>query len=124
MLTAGLCWTPTDHVTPVALVLAVSEGLPAKRQGLESDGLVPGKESLGQARKVGTDCILQSPSAHTHFRGPSSSPETIPFEVGTMCDGSYLLVPLRLRALSLRRLPHLHLVPITFPLSKDTYSSA
>lgn len=64
--------------------MAASEGLPAKRQGLGSDGLVPGKESLGQARKVG---ILphQSPSAHTHFLGPSSSPETIPLEVGTMC---------------------------------------
>lgn len=95
MLTAGLCWTPTDHITPVAPVLAASGVLPAKRQGLGSDGLEPGKESLGclhfrelgQASEVGTDCIFphHSPTAHTHFLAPSSSPETIRFETGTMC---------------------------------------
>lgn len=46
MLRAGLCWTPTDHITPVDPVLAASKGLPAKREGAGTDGLEPGKESL------------------------------------------------------------------------------
>lgn len=90
-----VCWTPTDHITPVAPVLAAPEGLPAKTQEPGSDGLEPGRKSLGclhfrelaQASEVGTDCIFphRSPADHTHFLAPSSSPETVPFEAGTMC---------------------------------------
>lgn len=58
---------------------------------------MPGKESLdrlaafqrswARASEVGTDCILpcQGPTSLTYFLGPSSSPEIISFEDGTMC---------------------------------------
>lgn len=64
MLRPGLCWTAPDHVRPVAPVLAASEGLPDKKEGLGSDGLKPGKQNLdrlgilqgswARAIKVGT----------------------------------------------------------------------
>lgn len=96
MLTAGLCWAPTDHITPVAPVLAASEGLRAKRQGLGSDGLEAGEESLGWLRFRGvgpgpvewglTASSLPGVPLPTHTSwDPSSSPETIPFEAGIVC---------------------------------------
>ena len=54
MLRAGLCWTPADHIIPVTPVLDATKGLPAKREGVRTDGL--------ECRKAG------------HFRGAGPGP--------------------------------------------------
>ena len=81
MLRAGLCWTPTDHITPVAPVLAATKGLPPKRAGAGTNGLESGKESLDRlaalqgswtrASEVRISCILprRGPTAYTHLLG-------------------------------------------------------
>ena len=54
MLRAGLCWTPADHIISVTPVLDATKGLPAKREGVRTDGL--------ECRKAG------------HFRGAGPGP--------------------------------------------------
>lgn len=96
MLRAGLCWTPADPILPVGPVLAASEGLLARTEGLRSDQLEPGKESLtgwlhfrgigpGPAKLGLAASLLVRVPLPTHTSWAPISSETIPFEDGTMC---------------------------------------
>lgn len=66
-----------DHIMPIALVWAASEGLPAKRHGLRSNGLEPGKESLDRL------AAFQGSWARASEVGTASSPATVPLHTHT-----------------------------------------
>lgn len=95
MLRAGLCWTPTAPVTPVAPLSVAVKGLPAKT-GVGSYGLESGMESLDRptafqgssawAVKLGlaASSPARVPLFTPTFLVPSSS-ETTSFEDDTIC---------------------------------------